>query len=191
MTEKNGSLAIFTRRLMETAQFVVNAFSPYGLNPKGKGVVSAQKVRLILAAIRYYIRKYGFAPKYGEPINQQDMAGTLQSFSTLILEGLETMKIDLTEKEKDGYYRTWRVVGHLMEVDEQLNPPTHQEGLALGNAIFKDQMEPSMEGAALTKAVCNFMTEMMPGNIFKNTHEAIIRHLVGEDVAKNLGLDEK
>lgn len=193
MTERNGSLEVFTRRLMETSQFVVNVCIPGGLEPKGKGIITAQKVRLIHAAIRYYIKLHKWdAEELGEPINQQDMAGTLQSFSTLIIEGLETMNIDLAEDEKEGYYHCWRVVGHIMGLEEELNPPTYQEGYALGKQILKDQIAPSMEGKVLTQAVCDFMTSILPGKIFEDLPEAVMKFLVGEEIAKVLDIhDEK
>ena len=126
---------------METAQFVVNVCIPGGLESNGRGIITAQKVRLIHAAIRYYIKRHDWPiEEYGEPINQQDMAGTLQSFSTLIIQGLEKMSIDLTLEEKEGYYHCWRVVGFIMGVEEELNPPTYLEGFALGQAILKDQI---------------------------------------------------
>lgn len=192
MTQRDGSLEMFTRRLMETSQFVVNVCIPGGLEPGGKGIITAQKVRLIHAAIRYYIKRHEWpTEKYGEPINQQDMAGTLQSFSTLIIEGLEKMSIDLTEEEKEGYYHCWRVVGYVMGVDDELNPPTHSEGYALGQTILKDQIAPSKEGAILTQAVCDFMTDILPGNIFKDMPEIIIRFLVGNDIAEVLSINEE
>lgn len=192
MTEQNGSLEVFTRRLMETAQFVVNVCVPGGLEPGGKGIITAQKVRLIHAAIRYYIKRHEWpTEQYGEPINQQDMAGTLQSFSTLIIEGLEKMNIDLSDEEKEGYYHCWRVVGFVMGVEDELNPPTHSEGYALGQAILKDQIAPSKEGAILTQAVCEFMDNILPGNIFKDMPEIIIRFLVGNDIAEALSLNEE
>ena len=46
MTEQSGNLNVFTRRLMETAQFVINVCSPGGLSDTGSGIITAQKVRL-------------------------------------------------------------------------------------------------------------------------------------------------
>ncbi len=190
MTEQSGSLEVFTRRLMETAQFVINVNTPGGLGPKGKGLITAQKVRLIHGAIRYYLGKHNWPDKYyGAPINQQDMAGTLQSFSTLILEGLETMKIDLSEEEKEGYYHNWRVVGHIMGLHEELNPPTYQEGLNLGRAILKHQMAHSKEGEELTQAVCQFMSDMIPGDFLDHSPQALIRYLIGDEISEVLKLD--
>lgn len=190
LTEQSGTLAVFTRRLMETAQFVINVNDEGGLEPKGKGVITAQKVRLIHAAIRHYLNQYNWPDQfYGMPINQQDMAGTLQSFSTLTLEGLDILNLDLTEEEKQGYYHSWRCIGHVMGVVPELNPETHQEGHALGTAILKNQIAPSREGTELTQAVCSFMKDMMPGEIFDQAPEAIIRHMIGDDISEVLRLD--
>jgi hypothetical protein len=183
MSEHSGSLSVFTRRLMETAQFVMNVCSPGGLSDSGNGIVTAQKVRLIHAAIRYYLRKYNWDLSNGEPINQQDMAGTLQSFSTLILEGLDQLNINLSEEEKGAYYHVWHVVGHIIGVHPELNPSNYKEGLALGKAILEDQMAASPEGVELTKAVYDFMEHTMPGNLFKHVPEAMIRFLAGDKIA--------
>lgn len=192
LTEQSGTLAVFTRRLMETAQFVINVNDEGGLSPKGKGVVTAQKVRLIHAAIRYYLQQHNWPEKYyGMPINQEDMAGTLQSFSTLTLEGLDILKLDLSEEEKQGYYHSWRCIGHVMGVLPELNPVTYQEGYGLGTSILNHQIAPSKEGTELTQAVCNFMKDMMPGEIFDQAPEAIIRHMIGDDIAETLKLDSK
>lgn len=188
MSEHNGSLSVFTRRLMETAQFVMNVCSPGGLTPEGKGIVTAQKVRLIHASIRYYLRKHHWDYANGQPINQQDMAGTLQSFSTLILQGLDQLNIKLSPGEKEGYYHIWHVVGHIIGLKDELNPTEHKEGFELGKAILKDQMAPSDEGVELTKAVYEFMEHTLPGNLFDNVPEATIRFLAGDEIADVLGV---
>jgi len=186
MSEQNGSLEVFTRRLMETAQFVVNVGAPGGLSDEGKGIITAQKARLIHASIRYYLKKYNWDYSNGEPINQQDMAGTLQSFSSLIIEGLGQMNIALSEEEKQAYYHLWHVIGHIIGLKDELNPSTYEEGLALGKAILKDQMKASSEGVELTQAVYHFMEHTLPGNMFKHVPEAIIRFLSGNEVADAL-----
>jgi len=185
LADTNGDLSRFTRRLMETSQFVVNVCAEGGLEPNGSGLVTAQKVRLIHAAIRYYIKRHDWPTEdYGQPINQQDMAGTLQSFSSLILEGLDTLTIKLTPEEKDAYYHCWHVVGHVMGINKNLNPSCPEEGFILGNAIFQDQMEASKEGTELTEAIGDFMRSLLPAKPFRHAPEAIIRYLIGSETAK-------
>src|SRR5262245_15657081 len=42
-----------TRRVIETAQMVVDVMAPGGLAARGRGIRTAQKVRLMHAAVRY------------------------------------------------------------------------------------------------------------------------------------------
>ncbi len=189
---KDDSLDRFKRRLMETSQFVLNVCIPEGYLPQGAGLITAQKVRLIHAAIRYYIQQTDWnVSDYGVPINQEDLAGTLQSFSALIIEGLGQLKIELTNQQIEGYYHCWRIAGHIVGVNDELNPETYEEGLKLGYAILNQQKGESEAGKVLTKAVIEFMESIMPGNLFDDTPEALIRYFVGDETADILGVEKK
>lgn len=63
------------KRLLTTAQFVVDVLLPGGFTPGGFAIRSAQKVRLVHAAVRMRLRH---APRWdhawGTPINQEDLA---------------------------------------------------------------------------------------------------------------------
>ena len=180
----DGSLKKFTRRLMETSQFVLNVCMPGGFSKEGNAIITAQKVRLIHAAIRYYIQKDSWdAAENGLPINQEDMAGTLQSFSALIIEGLGQLGVSLTNEQKEGYFHCWRIAGHIVGLDIQLNPETYNEGLTLGYAIFDEQRAASEAGTVLTKAVLDFMENLMPGDLFNHTPAIIMRYLLGDETA--------
>jgi hypothetical protein len=74
------------RRIVETAQFVIDVMSPDGLGEYGMGLRTAQKIRLMHAAIRHLCKTQAdWNPDCGEPINQEDLAGTLMTFSTVAL----------------------------------------------------------------------------------------------------------
>jgi hypothetical protein len=188
LTEKDH-LQRFTRRLMETSQFVVNVMTPGGLENEGDGMVTAQKVRLMHAAIRYYLHQQGWkTEKYDEPINQEDKAGTLMAFSALVLQGLELLHIELTLEEKEAYIHTWRVIGHLMGVHPQLIPEDYADAMALGQAIFDDQIGYSAEGEALTKACIDFLKDMVPLHL-QEVPKAMIHYLIGDKASDSVGLN--
>ena len=191
------------RRLMETAQMVMNTMIPEGLSEQGNGIITIQKVRLIHASIRYFLKNEKFnkagwdAKKYGEPINQEDMAGTLMSFSALMIKGLEQLSITLSESEKLGYMHAWRVIGHLMGLDEDLLPHNFEEGWALGVSIMKHQAEETEDGKELTKSCIKFMQYITPGNFFDDIPEYMIwfftqdvSEATGKDLAKCIGVTE-
>jgi hypothetical protein len=184
----------YSRRMMETAQFVIDVMAPGAFDAGGTGIVAALKVRLIHASIRYFIRKRGGwdTTVYGEPINQQDMAGTLMSFSAMVLNGLKKMGIRLTPDEEEGYFHCWRVTGHLVGLDAALIPETYSQGVKLGFAILDDQKGPSEHGNILVQALVNFVNEKLPGKLLDNYLPIyLINHFVGENIGGVLTFQHK
>ncbi|AQG80270.1 oxygenase MpaB family protein [Spirosoma montaniterrae] len=189
LNEQNGSVDTYARRIAETAQFVMYAMSPGGLSANGRGIRAAQKVRLIHAVIRHYLRQQNWdVALYDEPINQEDMAGTLMAFSALVLEGLETMNVDLTDAEREAYIHCWRVIGHLMGLDDDLIPVNAADALALGHAILNHQMAASPQGQSLTKALLDFQHKLLPSFIDDEVNVEMLRFMMGNNMADLLGV---
>lgn len=166
----NSDIDPLARRLMETGQMIFNVLAEGGLAPKGSGIVTIQKVRLIHAAIRYYLKnnaqQNGFAwetKKFGEPINQEDLAGTLMSFGPVILNGLKRLEIELNEEQIDAYIHCWKVVGHLMGIKEALLPDSYQESFQLASKILAHQSAASEAGVALTNSCIEFIQSAIKG----------------------------
>jgi hypothetical protein len=190
LEEFAGSTAKFQRRLMETAQFVLNVSSPGAFRPKGKGIENAMKVRLMHAAIRYYIRRDGHwdAEALGLPINQEDMAGTMLSFSALTREGIDTMGIPVDPALSKGYFHIWQVTGYLMGLDPRMIPGSEADGHTLGHQILDRNMGSSVQGKELTKALVDFTRDAIPMGLFKHMGEIFIRHYCGDVIADDLGV---
>lgn len=180
------------RRIVETAQFVLDVMDDGGLGPRGRGVRSAQKVRLMHAAIRHMASA---SPEWrgdlwGLPINQEDLAGTLLTFATVVLDGLKQLGAELKEADERAYLHVWRVIGHILGVREDLlasmqDPADARELFA---AISARQRNPSDVGRALAAALVEFLEEMTPGTMFDGFPPRLMRHLVGDEVADNLAL---
>ena len=191
LSERSGSLHPLARRLMETSQMVMNVLTPGSMAPGGSGIVTIQKVRLIHAAIRYFIKQHAVGKgwdtaTYGEPINQEDLAGTLMSFSALVVKGLHQLNIKLSAAETAGYMHSWRVVGYLLGIHEDLLPDSYKEGWNLGITIVRRQAGASKEGKELTRACINFLQYVVPGNLFDDLPEYFIWYFM-QDVSKASG----
>jgi hypothetical protein len=160
-----------SRRLMETAQMIVNLLSPGGLDPSGDGIVTIQKVRLIHASIRYFLKrgqagtKWDSA-KFGEPINQEDLAGTLMAFGPVILTGLKKLGAKITSDEASAWMHCWNIAGYVLGIDEKLLPDTYEQGFQLATDILAHQAQPSDAGKALTASCIKFIDYIIPGNAF-------------------------
>lgn len=179
------------RRILETAQFILDVLDEGGLGPRGCGRRSAQKVRLLHASIRYHLRRHGrWDPSLGVPINQEDLAGTLLSFSVAVPEGLQRLGVSLTTDEREAYYHAFRVVGHLLGVDPRVNLERYHDGLALAERIAERQHGPSEEGQLLTANLLAFLAEVLPGQLLDGMPAALIRHLSGDRVADLLAVPQ-
>lgn len=204
LKEDGHNVTKITRRLMETSQMVINAMSPGGFDPQGRGIITVKKVRLMHAAIRYYI-KNPHVPTgdwdvavYGEPINQEEMAGTLMAFGPLVINGLEVLGVETTEEEKEAYLHCWKIVGHYIGLDEAFFPENHVDGWNLGVAIIKRNYCESEEAKVLAKSIIGFGKHIVPFRFLDDMPEYFIQRftrdvslVAGADFAKLLDLNSK
>ncbi|MFZ9955741.1 MAG: oxygenase MpaB family protein [Flavobacteriales bacterium] len=192
------------RRLMETSQMVINVMAPGGLSPQGKGIVTVKKVRLMHAAIRYYlmhphINKEGWdVESFGIPINQEEMAGTLMAFGPLVAQGLDLLGIETTTEEKDAYLHCWKVVGHFIGVDPKLFPVNHEDGWNLGLSILIRNQHESEEAKALANSLDDFGKIILPFRILDDMPEYFIQRFTRDvsaaakvDFSKLIGIQPK
>ena len=176
------------KRLAETGQYVLDVGAPNAFEPQGKGICSAQKVRLIHAAIRYHIwQGNDWNPEWGQPVNQEDMAGTNLSMSLIPVRGMRKLGITVEHDDMIAYIHLWNVASYLMGVDERLLPDTGKEAFWLNKMIVDRQHQPSEAGQALTKSLLDFMVQSAPGNLGKSA-PGYMRFLLGDEIADQLAL---
>lgn len=204
LMNRGGKIDPLARRLMETAQMIVNVMAEGGLSANGAGVVTTQKIRLIHASIRHYLKAGQFkntpwnAEQFGEPINQEDLTGTLMSFGPVILSGLKQLKVDLTEKQIEGYMHCWKAVGHLMGIKPELLPDSYDDGFELAVKILKHQGAKSQAGEALTRSCLDFIQYIIPGNSFDDVPVYLMNYFLqdfseasNKDLSSFIGVDVK
>jgi hypothetical protein len=179
------------RRLFETAQFIVDVLSPGGLSAGGRGMRTAQKVRLMHAAIRHLIAVDTANPwpveDFGVPINQEDLLGTLMTFTWLILDGLARLHVKLTPQEQQAYLDTWLAVGALMGIEPQLLPKTVDDAKAVTALIERRQVAESAQGREMMSALLGMMQSNVP-KMFSTMPACLIREFVPQDVATFMGV---
>jgi squalene cyclase len=175
------------RRVMETAQLVFDVATPGGLAPGGRGIRTAQKVRLVHAGIRALVRETW--PQDGTmPLSQLQMLGTLMTFSSVVTDGLQALGFDVDPDEAEAWFHLWQAVGSILGIPQDLLP----DDLAQGQALF-DQMRvyawgPSAEGSELTRVTLEAAHQMIPGHEIDHLADALVRHLAGDHCADLLGV---
>ena len=99
---------------------------PYELLPGGLGYNSIRRVRLIHAAVRHLIEHIPdpspWKPEWGKPLNQQQLLGTLLTFTQVVFEVFERFQTPVPAAQAEAYLHSWSVVGHLLGVRPDLLP---------------------------------------------------------------------
>jgi hypothetical protein len=173
------------QRVFETAQFLFDVMDRGAFGPNGRGVRAAQKVRLMHAGVRRLIldkQPAWDSATRGKPINFEDQAGTLMTFSVVTLDALDTLGVPYSREEGEAWLHAWRVTGHLLGLPDDLMPTNLVEGRALMDAIRRRQWSRSERGRELTTT----LIEMMRGFDLTGSHAlddmpiALIRYLAGD-----------
>ena len=173
------------RRVAETAQFCLYMMGEHGFEANGQFIPAVQKVRLIHAAVRHFVTKSGRWPlaELGVPICQEDLLGGLLLFSTKVLHGLERLGCPATPQESDDYYYIWRVVGEMLGIRPDIIPSTLAESEALVAVMQRRHYGPSPDGVRLTRSLLQMYDQLMPGEIFDGAIPAVVRFVVGDEMA--------
>lgn len=177
------------RRSVETAQMVFDVNRRGGLGPSGLGRRSTQRVRLMHASVRQLILASGrWDPALGTPINQEDLLGTLYSFSVLVVDGLERLGADLPAAEAAAFYERWRAVGELLGIRPEIIAPDLEQARADFEAIQLRQFGTSDLGEALIRTWIRENHKSVHGLVSEQAIGTVMRHLVGPRAADCLDL---
>ena len=177
------------RRSVETAQMVFDVNRRGGLQPEGCGRRSCQRVRLMHASVRYFIQRSGrWDPELGVPINQEDLLGTLYSFSVLIVDGITRMGGAIPETEAEAFYQRWRAAGELMGIRPEIIAPDLATARRHYERIQSRQFGPSPTNAALTEAWIRENHKSVLGLVSEEQIGEAMRFFIGTDAADALSL---
>ena len=185
------------RRVYETAQMLVDAMTDGGLEPgKGAGYNDIRRVRLMHAAIRYLVLNDPKVAKTavpaafpswclpcGLPVNQEDLFGTLMTFTQTVFESLERFGVPASDDDAQSYLHRWCVVGHLLGLRADLLPLSLEDARTVTAAIRRRQNAPSEDAQVLTRALVGALQASVRLPVLRPLPPAMIRWLVGPEVA--------
>lgn len=176
-------------RLAETAHFVFDVFHKNAFQAEGRALVVILKVRLMHAASRWYVSQGPWdTEELGQPVNQEDMAGTNLSFSLMVIRGLRRMGKLITGEEALTYIQYWNYIGKLLGLKEELLPQNNKEANQLEKAIRKRQFASSDAGQQLTSSLVSYYYQAAEGTPLEGKVNQMLEFLLGEPVCNLLGL---
>ncbi len=191
LTYTQGMTRHVRPRILETAQFLFDVCEEGNLEEGGKGIHAAQRVRMVHALVRHLILSKGDwdAEGLGVPINQEDLAGTLMTFSVVLLDALETAGIGLTRDDEEAFLHLWKVTGHFVGVAPALLPVDVADARAMMQAIRDDQWAASAQGRILAAELIASMREYLPTKLLDDLPAVLIRFFAPPPAPKLLGIE--
>lgn len=173
------------KRLLDTAGFIWDVMAPDAFEKTGKGFAAILKVRLIHAAARFYTLQSGqWDAAWGQPVNQEDMAGTNLALSLIGIRGLRKLGISIEYKEQQSYIHLWNVISYLSGIQLSLLPQTGSELSRLEETIRMRQFKPSVHGIALTNSLIAYFQKLNLGSKqIKANLLPLMRYLLGAQAA--------
>lgn len=178
-----------SRRIFETGQMLHNMVGPEGIRPGSIGHRTIMEVRLLHSAVRQFLKGKFDTDKYDQPINQEDMAGTVLEFDFMVVRGLKRLGLQVTRQQHESMHYLWRYAGYLLGVREELLTSTIEEQEVLALQLTTHLYNPTPDSEALAKALLRDMSNKPPFNVPYDVLLAFSRYLVGEKVANDLNIN--
>jgi len=153
------------RRIFETAQFVFDVMDENWWEPDKRGILTALKVRIMHAAMRQVILDNTYGEEWneiwGKPISQEDLIATNQVFSLEFFKGMELLGDPLTPEQQKAWFHTWKTIGNIMGVQDNLLRKDVEEAWSLQYAIYDHLFcgEP-VSGILLSKALAQTLDNL-------------------------------
>jgi len=157
------------QRLGETADFLRAVMQPEALRD-GQALPWIRKVRLMHAIMRLltlqdasehrkrrglslagFLLKREWHRRDQQPLDQLELCYVLLTFSLVVLEGWSSLGVHIPDEIGDDYLFTWRVVGHVLGVEDELlaRQQTLGDARQLFAAIKALQADMSSPGAEM------------------------------------------
>ena len=166
--------------------------SPHVFEEGGQGIANILKIRLLHATVRNLIlgsKRWDIEDR-GIPVCQEDMLGTMLTFSGVIIRDLPKLGITLTAEQAEDLLYYWCVVGQVLGVDPTWMPRSVEDATVLGERIAERHHEPSESGRRMAASLMEFMQSMMPAHLFNSMVPVLLRTMAGDNVCDILGLPE-
>jgi len=188
------------KRIAETGRFLVEVMAyeggdgtdrRLGLGKGGEAYRSIRGVRLMHAAVRALVSdRLGaeWVAAHGMPVNQQDLVGTMLTFTSVVYRALDHLGIEYSDEDADAHLHTWCVIGWLLGIDERLLPWSRAEADELAALLREKLRRPSPSGSLLAHALLDELEEAMPRGAL-SVPRTITRHLVGDECADLVARD--
>ncbi|MFI5560142.1 oxygenase MpaB family protein [Amycolatopsis japonica] len=163
----------------------LNAFEP-----DGQFVVTANKTRLVHAAVRHLLPQSPHWKAVADeriPISNGDILVTFHSLGTYVHRKLREWKVPMSAADEDAFLHMWQVAIHLLGVREEFIPKTWAAAEAQSAQVLTPILSPSFEGKELAEDLLGLTAQVDLG-VTRGFLNEFVRYVLSDAIGDWLGL---
>ncbi|RRO17014.1 DUF2236 domain-containing protein [Saccharopolyspora rhizosphaerae] len=165
----------------------LNAFEP-----DGQMVVTANKTRLVHAAVRNLLPQSAHWQSvadepYRLPISNGDILITFHSLGTFLRKKFQEWQIPMTPEEEEAFLHMWQVAIHLLGVRDEFIPKTWAEAEAQSAEVLTPLIAPTFEGRELAEDLLGLTAQVDLG-VSRGFLNEFVRYVLNDQIGDWLNL---
>lgn len=165
----------------------LNAF-----DPSGQFVVTANKTRLVHAAVRTLLPQ---SPHWSavadepdrNPISNGDILVTFHSLGTFVHRKLKEWRVPMSAADEEAFLHSWQVAIHLLGVRQEFIPRTWAEAHAQSEQVLTPILTPTHEGRELAEDLLGLTAQIDLG-VTRGFLNEFVRYVLSDEVGDWLNL---
>lgn len=177
-------------RAAKTFTFGYDLSTLDAFQPTGHFVVTANKTRLVHAAVRHLLPRsnpWEAVTAEKRPISQGDILVTFHSTGTYAHHNLVKWNVPMSPADEDAFLHSWQVALHLLGVRDEFIPRSWAAADTQAAQILTPILAPTTEGVSLAHTLLDLMYQPTLGLDTGLVNE-FVRYLLSNEIGDWLGL---
>ncbi|MFI7672322.1 oxygenase MpaB family protein [Actinophytocola sp. NPDC049390] len=179
-------------RAAKTFTFGYDLSDMNAFDPTGQFVVSANKTRLVHAAVRHLLPQSPHWQAVADeprriPISNGDILVTFHSLGTFVHKKLKEWRVPMTTADEEAFLHSWQVAIHLLGVREEFIPKTWAAAYAQSAQVLTPILAPSYEGKELAEDLLGLTAQIDLG-VTRGFLNEFVRYVLSDEIGDWLGL---
>ncbi|MEV4146193.1 oxygenase MpaB family protein [Amycolatopsis sp. NPDC049691] len=158
--------------------------------PTGQFVVTANKTRLVHAAVRHLLPQSPHWRAVADeqiPISNGDILVTFHSLGTYVHRKLLEWRVPMSAADEEAFLHQWQVAIHLLGVRDEFIPKTWAEADAQSTRVLTPLLSPTTEGKELAADLLGLTAQIDLG-VTRGFLDEFVRYVLSDAVGDWLGL---
>ncbi|MEV6444939.1 oxygenase MpaB family protein [Amycolatopsis sp. NPDC051716] len=177
-------------RAAKTFTFGYDLSEAHAFEPSGQFVVTANKTRLVHAAVRHLLPQSSHWRAVADervPISNGDILVTFHSLGTFVHRKLKEWHVPMSAADEDAFLHQWQVAIHLLGVRDEFIPKTWAEADTQSAQVLTPLLAPTPEGKELAADLLGLTAQIDLG-VTRGFLNEFVRYVLSNEVGDWLGL---